>query len=63
MSLNRNVPLGTGLRYRGEGTQLAFVLHRIGGLGMASFFAFLASSSFVYIDHFGLTPTRSDRPL
>jgi DHA1 family bicyclomycin/chloramphenicol resistance-like MFS transporter len=28
----------------------------IGGFGMASFFAFLASSSFVYIDHFGLTP-------
>jgi MFS transporter, DHA1 family, multidrug resistance protein len=28
----------------------------IGGLGMASFFAFLASSSFVYIGHFGLTP-------
>jgi DHA1 family bicyclomycin/chloramphenicol resistance-like MFS transporter len=30
----------------------------IGGLGMASFFAFLASSSFVYIDRFGLTPTQ-----
>ena len=30
----------------------------IGGLGMSSFFAFLASSSFVYIDHFGLTPTQ-----
>ncbi|HEX9463150.1 MAG TPA: multidrug effflux MFS transporter [Alphaproteobacteria bacterium] len=29
----------------------------IGGLGMSSFFAFLASSSFVYIGHFGLTPT------
>ncbi len=29
----------------------------IGGLGMASFFAFLASSSFVYIGHYGLTPT------
>jgi DHA1 family bicyclomycin/chloramphenicol resistance-like MFS transporter len=29
----------------------------IGGLGMASFFAFLASSSFVYMDHFGLGPT------
>ena len=29
----------------------------IGGFGMASFFAFLASSSFVYIGHFGLTPT------
>ena len=25
---------------------------------MASFFAFLASSSFIYIDHFGLTPTQ-----
>lgn len=30
----------------------------IGGLGMASFFAFLASSSFVYIGHYGLTPTQ-----
>ncbi len=30
----------------------------IGGFGMASFFVFLASSSFVYIDHFGLTPTQ-----
>ncbi len=30
----------------------------IGGLGMASFFAFLATSSFVYIDHYGLTPTQ-----
>jgi DHA1 family bicyclomycin/chloramphenicol resistance-like MFS transporter len=29
----------------------------IGGLGMSSFFAFLASSSFIYIDHFHLTPT------
>lgn len=29
----------------------------IGGFGLASFFAFLAGSSFVYIDHFGLTPT------
>ena len=28
----------------------------IGGLGMSSFFAFLASSSFVYIGHFGLSP-------
>ena len=30
----------------------------IGGLGMSSFFAFLASSSFIYIDHFGLTPAQ-----
>lgn len=37
MGLNRNVSLGTGLRYRGEGPMLTFVLHRIGGLGMAIF--------------------------
>ena len=30
----------------------------IGGFGMSSFFAFLASSSFIYINHFGLTPTQ-----
>jgi DHA1 family bicyclomycin/chloramphenicol resistance-like MFS transporter len=30
----------------------------IAGFGMASFFAFLASSSFIYIDHFGLTPVQ-----
>ena len=30
----------------------------IGGLGMSSFFAFLAGSSFIYINHFGLTPTQ-----
>jgi MFS transporter, DHA1 family, multidrug resistance protein len=30
----------------------------IGAFGMASFLAFLANSSFIYIDHFGLTPTQ-----
>lgn len=51
------------------GTALAgfayLLLHRrflgltfIGGFAMAGFFAFLASSSFVYMDHFGLTPTQ-----
>jgi MFS transporter, DHA1 family, multidrug resistance protein len=30
----------------------------IGGLGIASFFAFLSTSSFVYIGHYGLTPTK-----
>ena len=30
----------------------------IGGLGMASFFVFLSTSSFVYIGHYGLTPTQ-----
>ena len=47
MSLKRNVPLGTGLRYRGEGTQLAFVLHRIGGLGMAIFVTMHLLASFL----------------
>ena len=30
----------------------------VGGFGMASFFAFIANASFVYIGHFGLTPTQ-----
>jgi MFS transporter, DHA1 family, multidrug resistance protein len=30
----------------------------IGAFGMASFLAFLANSSFIYIAHFGLTPTQ-----
>ena len=47
MSLKRNVPLGTGLCYRGEGNQLAFVLHRIGGLGMAIFVTMHLLASFL----------------
>ncbi|HEY0331765.1 MAG TPA: multidrug effflux MFS transporter [Rhodopseudomonas sp.] len=30
----------------------------IGGFGMASFFSYLAGSSFIYIGHFNLTPTQ-----
>lgn len=30
----------------------------VGAFGLASFFTFLATSSFVYIGHFGLTPTQ-----
>ncbi|MCX6066826.1 MAG: hypothetical protein NT121_13880 [Chloroflexi bacterium] len=37
MGLKRNVSLFTGLRYQGKGPMLTFVLHRIGGLGMAIF--------------------------
>jgi len=39
MGLNRNVSLSTALRYKGQGPMLTFVLHRIGGLGMAVFVA------------------------
>jgi len=28
----------------------------IGGLGLASFFAFIANASFIYIDHYGMSP-------
>jgi succinate dehydrogenase cytochrome b subunit len=38
MSLKRNVSLATGLRYRGDGPMLAFVLHRIGGSALFIFF-------------------------
>jgi succinate dehydrogenase / fumarate reductase cytochrome b subunit len=37
MGLNRNVSLATALRYKGQGPMLTFILHRIGGLGMAIF--------------------------
>jgi DHA1 family bicyclomycin/chloramphenicol resistance-like MFS transporter len=49
-----NVLGGFGLLLR-DGRFLGLTF--IGGLGMSSFFAFLASSSFIYIGHFGLTPT------
>ncbi len=47
MSLKRNVSLTAGLRYRGQGPMLTFVLHRIGGLGMAIFVTMHILASFV----------------
>lgn len=47
MSLQRNVSLATALRYRGQGPMLAFVLHRIGGLGMAIFITVHILASFM----------------
>jgi succinate dehydrogenase / fumarate reductase, cytochrome b subunit len=47
MSLKRNVSLAAGLRYKGQGPMLTFVLHRIGGLGMAVFVAVHILASFV----------------
>lgn len=46
MGLKRNVPLATGLRYQGKGPMLTFVLHRIGGLGMAIFVTMHIVASF-----------------
>lgn len=46
MGLKRNVSLRTGLRYKGEGPMLTFILHRVGGLGMGIFVAVHIVSSF-----------------
>ncbi len=47
MGLKRDVSLTTGLRYQGKGPMLAFVLHRIGGLGIAIFVGTHILSSFL----------------
>ena len=47
MGLTRNVGLATALRYKGQGPMLTFVLHRIGGLGIALFVTVHILSSFV----------------
>ncbi len=47
MGLTRNVGLATALRYKGQGPMLTFVLHRIGGLGMALFVTIHILASFV----------------
>ena len=47
MGLKRNVSLVTGLRYKGQGPMLTFVLHRIGGLGMGIFVTVHILASFV----------------
>lgn len=46
MGLKRNVSLATGLKYKGQGPMLTFVLHRLGGLGMAVFLTVHILSSF-----------------
>lgn len=46
MGLKRNVSLTTGLRYRGGDPMLTFVLHRIGGVGMAIFITMHILASF-----------------
>lgn len=55
------VPVNTATLLRGTGVLLRdpffMGLTFIGGFGMASFFVFIASSSFVYTQQFGLTPT------
>lgn len=46
MALNRNVSLATGLRYKGKGPFLTYILHRISGLGIALFVGLHLLASF-----------------
>ena len=47
MGLKRNVSLAEGLRYRGKGPMLTFVLHRISGLAMVVFISLHILASFL----------------
>ena len=47
MGLKRNVSLATALGYKGRGPFLTFILHRIGGLGMAIFITTHILASFL----------------
>jgi succinate dehydrogenase / fumarate reductase cytochrome b subunit len=47
MGLKRNVSLSAGLRYKGPAGYLTYVLHRIGGLGMAVFITMHILASFI----------------
>ncbi len=47
MGLKRNVSLMEGLRYQGKGPMLAYILHRVSGLGIAIFVALHILASFL----------------
>ena len=47
MGLKRNVSLSAGVRYKGPAGYLTYILHRIGGLGMAIFITTHILASFV----------------
>lgn len=47
MGLKRNVPFSTALGYKGQGPFLTFILHRIGGAGMAIFITTHVLATFV----------------
>jgi succinate dehydrogenase / fumarate reductase cytochrome b subunit len=47
MGVTRQVSLATALRYKGQGPMLTYVLHRIGGLGMAIFITIHILSGFL----------------
>ena len=56
MGLTRKVSLASGLRYRGQGPMLTFILHRISGLGMLVFVFLHVLASFMSNQAWGKTP-------
>ncbi len=55
MGLNRKVGLIEGLRYQGKGPMLAYILHRIGGLGIVIFVSLHMLASFLANQAWGTT--------
>lgn len=47
MSRARNISVASGLRYQGGGVQLAWLLHRISGLGIVLFVSLHILASFI----------------
>ncbi|GEM_PF-430076 len=54
MGLKRNVSLSSALGYKGQGPYLTYILHRIGGAGMAVFLAMHLTASFLESKDFGV---------
>ena len=53
MGMKRSVSLMEGLRYQGKGPMLAFILHRISGLGMVLFVGLHVLAAFLTNTAFG----------
>jgi succinate dehydrogenase / fumarate reductase, cytochrome b subunit len=47
MDLERNISLAAALRYKGQAPMWSFILHRIGGVGMAIFITLHILASFI----------------
>jgi MFS transporter, DHA1 family, multidrug resistance protein len=62
LARENRVPVNLAALWRGAGVlfrdPVFMGLTLVGGFGMASFFVFIASASFVYTEQFGLTPTQ-----
>jgi succinate dehydrogenase / fumarate reductase cytochrome b subunit len=60
MGLKRDVSLSSALGYKGQGPYLTYILHRIGGAGMALFLAMHLLASFLESRDFGIGTSLGD---